>query len=88
MPATPISASIRTARWRYTLWLQWDGEKSDKVSWDAVVGEELYDHEGDDGRDTDGFENVNLVDDAHADTRAQMKASLLAGWRASKPRQH
>ena len=45
--------SIRTDRWRYTLWLQWDGAKRDKVSWDAVHGEELYDHAGDDGFDTD-----------------------------------
>ena len=37
--------SIHTDRWRYTLWLQWDGAKRDKVSWDAVHGEELYDHE-------------------------------------------
>ena len=77
--------SIRSDRWRYTLWVRWDGAtKSPK--WSQVVGEELYDHLDDDGMNTDRFENVNLVDDAHADVRAQMKASLLAGWRASKPR--
>ena len=76
--------SIRSDRWRYTLWVKWDGAKLAPI-WDAVVGEELYDHDGDDGMDTDGFENVNLVDDAHADVRAQMRASLFAGWKASKP---
>ena len=76
--------SIRSDRWRYTLWVKWDGAKLAPI-WDAVVGEELYDHDGDDGMDTDGFENVNLVDDAHADVRAQMRASLFAGWEASKP---
>jgi arylsulfatase A-like enzyme len=76
--------SIRSDRWRYTLWVKWDGSALAPI-WDQVVGEELYDHQGDDGRDTDAFENVNLLDDAHADVRAQMKASLMVGWRASKP---
>eukprot|EP00756_Hemistasia_phaeocysticola_P024465 Hpha_TRINITY_DN1594_c0_g1::TRINITY_DN1594_c0_g1_i1::g.57146::m.57146/K01136/IDS; iduronate 2-sulfatase len=76
--------SIRSDRWRYTLWVKWDGVKLAPL-WNEIVGEELYDHEGDDGMDTDGFENVNLVDDAHADVRAQMRASLFAGWKASRP---
>ena len=78
--------SIRSDRWRYTLWFKWDGAKV-APNYYEIVGEELYDHEGDDGMDTDGFENVNLVDDTHADVRAQMRASLFAGWKASKPPQ-
>ena len=80
--------SIRTARWRYTLWLQWDGEKSDKVSWDAVVGEELYDHEGDDGTDTDKFDNENLGCESaqYKPVCAQHKAALEAGWKQARPK--
>jgi iduronate 2-sulfatase len=76
--------SIRSDRWRYTLWVRWDGASKAPI-WSQVVGEELYDHQGDDGRDTDAFENVNLVDEEHAGVRAQMKVALMAGWRASKP---
>jgi iduronate 2-sulfatase len=80
--------SIRTDRWRYTLWLQWDGAKLDKVSWNAVHGEELYDHEGDDGFDTDKFDNVNLgcASPQTAPVCAVHKAALEAGWGAAKPK--
>lgn len=78
--------SIRSDRWRYTLWLAWDGEQLDKESWDAVHGEELYDHLGDDGRDTDKFDNVNLGCGAeYAAICAEHKAAMQAGWRAAVP---
>jgi iduronate 2-sulfatase len=79
--------SIRTDRWRYTLWLRWDGAKLDKVSWDAVTGEELYDHLNDDGRDTDKFDNVNLgcASAQYAPVCAAHKAAMIAGWRQAKP---
>ena len=80
--------SIRSDRWRYTLWLAWDGEKLDKVSWDAIHGEELYDHQGDDGRDTDKFDNVNLGCSGaeYAPVCAAHKAAMEVGWRAAKPK--
>merc|ERR1711871_1322402 len=57
VPAKNFAAmcySIRTLRWRYTRWVQWNGAQKAPI-WDAVVGEELYDHQGDTGDDTDGF---------------------------------
>ena len=38
----------------------WDGEKVGITSWNDIHGEELYDHAGDEGDDTDKFDNVNL----------------------------
>ena len=56
--------------------------------WGETVASELYDHAADDDL-AEGWsqrgENANLVDDAHADVRAQMRASLFAGWNASRP---
>ena len=80
--------SIRSDRWRYTVWLEWDGLGLDKQSWSAVVGEELYDHNGDDGMDTDKFDNVNLgcKGAQYGPVCAQHKAALEAGWQAAKPK--
>ena len=49
--------SIRGARFRYTAWLPWDGDRL-KGKWDEKApweGEELYDHDGDDGSSFDAF---------------------------------
>lgn len=57
--------SMRTAHpfpLRYTEWVRWNVTRP---MWDAVVARELYNHTGDTGDafTTDGFENVNLVDE-------------------------
>ena len=69
--------SARVDGWRYTAWLSfngttnrgdWDLVQPSKggvvraVAGQAgLLGEELYDHAGDDGTDFDAFENVNLA---------------------------
>lgn len=59
-----MGLSVRSDRWRYTLWMEWDGAAL-APRWDRVVGEELYDHAGDDGLGGalifDAFENLNLA---------------------------
>ena len=74
--------SIRTDRWRYTVWLAFNGT-ANRAVWPsnvggALLGEELYDHEGDDGSDFDAYENVNL---ATKPSFAGTKAKLLAALR-------
>ena len=69
--------SLRTAEWRYTEWVRWDGVKLRPI-WDALVGRELYSHVGDDGSDFDGFENVNEVTTAPAGVVAGLSATLHA----------
>ena len=80
--------SIRSDRWRYTLWLRWNGTAVAGWDGDAVVGEELYDHEGDDGMDTNKFDNINLDcgEAEHAAICAQHRAALKAGWRLALPK--
>ena len=79
--------SIRTDRWRYTLWLRWNGTAV--VGWDgdAVVGEELYDHAGDDGFDTDKYDNINLDcrEPQYAAVCTRHRAALEAGWQQALP---
>jgi len=75
--------SIRSDTMRYTLWLHWNGTIK-KPEWDAMVpnGEELYDHTGDDGMNTDTFENENLANDSkYATIKKQLKQALLAKMR-------
>ena len=55
--------SIRTDLYRYTVWVKWVGAIN-KPDWDATLYEELYCHQGDDGRNTDSFEYENLASDA------------------------
>ena len=52
-----------------------------------MKGEELYDHENDDGRDTDKFDNTNLgcASTQFAAICAAHKAAMIAGWRQAKP---
>ena len=78
--------SIRTDRWRYTLWVKWDGKHLKPAGWtgDNVVGIELYDHQGDDGMDTDKFDNENVAE-ANPAVCAQHKAALIAGWKPARP---
>ena len=78
--------SIRTDQYRYTIWLGWDGAQRAIASWDAVHGEELYDHDGDDGMDTDKYENVNLgCAGQYAAICAKHKAALVDGWKLARP---
>lgn len=75
--------SVRTDLYRYTRWMHWNGTAA---VWDKVVGEELYDHTGDTGLDTDAFENKNLASDKdHASILAAHAAILKQGWRHSLP---
>lgn len=71
---------------RYTVWLKWDKAAKKVAGWnDAnVVGEELYDHAGDDGMSTDKFENVNVAK-TNLDICTSMKSALIAGWRRALP---
>jgi len=50
--------SIRDSRFRYTLWLKWNGTLL-QGKWNTAssggVGEELYDHSGDDGSSFDAY---------------------------------
>ena len=56
--------TVRTDRWRYTVWIPFDGA-SNRGKWSAAAAnisrsQELYDHSGDTGTNwADGFENVN-----------------------------
>ena len=78
--------TLRSDRWRYTIWLKWDGAALAVAGWegDSVVGEELYDHDGDDGLDTDAFDNENVAA-ANSDVCARLKGALRAGWKAARP---
>eukprot|EP00048_Salpingoeca_helianthica_P020164 m.5170 g.5170 ORF g.5170 m.5170 type:complete len:511 (-) comp4470_c0_seq2:36-1568(-) len=72
--------SIRTEAWRYNAWVGWNG-KTLQPRWDNVAARELYAHTGDDGTSFDDWENENVADDpAHADTVAQLHATLVAAF--------
>jgi arylsulfatase A-like enzyme len=80
-----MGLSIRTDAWRYTRWMAWDGDALAPV-WDAVLGEELYGHAGDDGRDLDAFENENYAGAKFAQlVQEDLVDRLRAGWRAALP---
>jgi iduronate 2-sulfatase len=56
--------SVRNARWRFTVWLEFVGEKNRAVWPDSlgkVHGQELYDHKDDDGTNYDRFELDNIA---------------------------
>jgi len=59
---THMGYSVRSARWRYTEWLAWNGSTLRPV-WDDVVARELYDHGSEPlyPVDFDSFENINEV---------------------------
>ena len=69
--------SLRTAAWRYTEWVRWDGAHLLPI-WGDLIGRELYSHVGDDGTDFDAFENVNEVETAPASVVAGLQATLHA----------
>ena len=51
------------------------------------MGEELYDHMGDDGFDTDFAENVNVATASNNSAlKIELYAALRAGWKAALPR--
>jgi hypothetical protein len=56
--------SLRTERWRYTEYVRWNGSALMPM-WDQVFSRELYDHQGDDGVDYDGFEMKNQLDEVN-----------------------
>lgn len=76
-----MGASIRTERWRYTEWAKWDGAQL-QPDWSDLLGVELYDHLGDDGRNFDAaFEVKNLAEDASlAPVRAALSSQLRAAY--------
>lgn len=61
--------SLRTARWRYTQWRSLDGGR--------VIGEELYDHDGD-SQETDNLANDPQYRDAVAGLRPQLESVFPA----------
>ena len=65
--------TMRTDRYRYTLWVQ---RKNPEI----VVARELYDHE------TDPMENVNVSGDPkNAKVVRELEEQLRAGWKAARP---
>lgn len=78
---TVMGYSVRTEDWRYTVWLWWDGDALQGDFTRPPVGEELYDHRGDDGTDMDAFENVNVAaDPANSAIVQQHYALAKAQW--------
>lgn len=78
--------SVRTASWRYTLWLPWDQQKL-VAKWEAAaseVQEELYAHDGDDSTDMDRWENVNFA--TSQPSVAAQHRKLLKAFFAKKKR--
>ena len=75
--------SLRTARWRYTEWVHWDGAAL-RPRWDGtgadlqrgVYARELYSHEGEpaDGSNYDDFEVVNEFQRVNVSTPATVAA--------------
>ena len=50
------------------------------------MGEELYDHLGDTGFDTDGFENTNLARNTSTEgLRLRLRDALRAGYKHALP---
>ena len=88
---THMGYSVRTAAWRYTAWMRWNGTRLG-VDWGgAQVAEELYSHTGDDGTDFDAFENVNLLAPGSSRTpaveaaRVQLLGELMARFPQPAP---
>lgn len=75
--------TVRTAGWRYTEWLSWDGSTC-TAKWAAPpVARELYSHQGETPQPLcfDCGENANVVGDAaHAGVVAQLHAMLKARY--------
>lgn len=57
--------SLRTSRYRYTVWVKWENKRTDV---NTIYGEELYDYK------LDVNETINVVDDNnYATALKQMK---------------
>ena len=64
--------SMRTKRYRYTLWMKGDFHKTPSYQKPEIVGVELYDYK------KDPLERTSLQDDpAYADTAKKLKAKLI-----------
>jgi hypothetical protein len=78
-----IGYSVRTARWRFTEWLHFNGTILHGDWRQPVVGRELYDHATDKSRDHDWdqYENENVVKDpGNAGEVASLHRLLQAGF--------
>lgn len=53
--------TVRTERWRYTEWVQFDYDNGFPIFTENNTKVELYDHQGDVESDFDAFENTNVV---------------------------
>lgn len=73
--------SVRTALWRYTIWLHWDGARLQGDFSRAPVAVELYGHAGDTEADMDAYENANVAaEPKHKATLESMYALAQAHW--------
>jgi iduronate 2-sulfatase len=71
--------SVRTAEWRFTAWLAWDGQTL-KGQWAVgpkFYAEELYSHHNDTGTDHDAYENANVADQAQHTALKEQLWTLL-----------
>ena len=72
--------SVRTAEWRLTVWVVWDGTRLAPI-WSNVTATELYDHRGAAPypTDFDASENENVAANAsHAAVVDELSARLRA----------
>eukprot|EP01063_Lacrimia_lanifica_P033873 TRINITY_DN614_c1_g1_i1.p1 TRINITY_DN614_c1_g1~~TRINITY_DN614_c1_g1_i1.p1 ORF type:complete len:730 (+),score=182.08 TRINITY_DN614_c1_g1_i1:64-2253(+) len=69
--------TIRSAEWRYTEWVRWNGTTLLPNYTVPPVARELYPHAGDDGRDFNAYENENHVK-AFPDVAAALQKTLRA----------
>ena len=78
---TLMGYTMRTARYRYTEWVKWNGSTLAPI-WSQLEAAELYDHLHDTGpwTDPDRFENANLVKSAPARLVAELSAKLHAAF--------
>ena len=68
---TIMGYTLRTERYRYTIWLKFS-HASKKANWREILAEELYDHFADKG------ENLNLAyNKDHDNVKANLRDSLM-----------
>ena len=72
--------SMRTARYRYTQWVDYNYDWKVKANWTNVCATELYDHS------IDPLETNNLADDVKLSrVRKELRVKLMDGWYAALP---
>ena len=80
--------SVRTADWRYTEWVEWNGNEL-RPNWAKLNATELYTHTpvaGHDVNDFDHWENVNLAgNSAYAGVMEELSAFMRAHVEANLP---